>query len=285
MSKYKELDDENWLNEKYNNELLSLLAIGKLLGCNNNSVRQALLKFGFSIRNPSQAQLTTRSFDLNIDKSVLDGSIMGDASLHKWRKGYNSLPFLKKKNKNFDHLNWFAKNFESIPNITFTEQFLKATQKTYTYYTYRSKVDPQLQEYYERWYPESNNYVKVIPNDIEVDSVFLLHWFLDDGYSHLRDRINEYAKIGKGWTTKTDQVNVGFCTECFELEQQQFLCDKINDKFDLGIKPHKIVWKNSKEDKKGYRLRIPQSNSNKFFEIVGDCPIESLKYKWKIINH
>lgn len=285
MSIYEKLNDKEWLFDQYEKKKRSCLNISKEIGCNNNSVRQALIKYGISIRNPSQAQIVSSDTNLTIDRSVLDGSLMGDASLVKWKKSAKSLPHLSKKNKNFDHLKLFANSFEDNPNIKLEELYLKATQKTYPQYAYRSKVDPQLQEYYERWYPESNNYVKVIPDDIEVDSTFLLHWFLDDGYSHLRDRTNEYAKIGKGWTTKTDQIRVGFCTECFELEQQKVLCDKINDKFDLSINPHKIVWKNSKESKEGYRLQIPQLNSNKFFEIIGDCPIESLKYKWKITNH
>jgi hypothetical protein len=280
VSIYKELNDKEWLVENYETRLRSCLNISKEIGCNNNSVRQALIKHGIPVRNPSQAQLTHSTTNLKINKSVLDGSLMGDAFLSKWRKGDSSLPKLQKRNKYLDHLEWFAKKFEDNPNIKQAERYLKNTDKTYVAYEYRTNADVQLQEYYQRWYPESNNYKKVIPSDIKIDEIFLLHWFLDDGYSYIRDREKEMKS--KGWNQNVKQVFVGFCTECFELDQQQNLCDKINDNYDLGISPKKIVWKNSKENKEGHRLILPQTKTNKFFEILGECPIESLKYKWKI---
>jgi hypothetical protein len=283
VSIYKELNDREWLIENYEKKLRSCLNISKELGCNNNAVRQALIKHNISVRNPSQAQLTHSTTDLKINRSVLDGSLMGDAFLHKWRKSDKSLACLLKKNKNLDHLTWFANYFEDSPKIKQVDHYLKATEKSYMFYVYRTTVDPQLEEYYKRWYPESNNYKKIIPDDIIIDEMFLLHWFLDDGYSHLRDRTNEFLKIGKGWTSKTKQVTLGFCTECFELDQQQILCNKINEKYEIGISPRKIVWKNSKGNMEGYRLFLPQLKTNKFFDIIGECPIESLKYKWKII--
>lgn len=283
MSIYKELNDKEWLVNQYEKGLRSCLNISKEIGCNNNAVRQALVKYKIPLRNRSQAQTTHSTTNLTINKSVLDGTLMGDAFLSKWKKSNNSIPKLQKKNKYLDHLKWFAEQFETTPNITLTEHYLKATDKTYTFYEYRSCVDPNLESYYNRWYPADNNYKKIIPNDIEVDETFLLHWFLDDGYSHRRDRIKEMES--KGWKQNKEQITTGFCTECFELDQQNILCDKINDKFNLGIIPRKIVWKTSKENKEGYRLFLPQNNSNKFFEIIGKCPIESLKYKWKITNN
>lgn len=279
MSVYKELNDKEWLQYNYEECSRSMMSISKDLGCNHNSVRQALIKHGFKIRNCSEAQIINSKTDLKINKSVLDGSLMGDAFFHKWKKGAKSLPALQKKNKYFDHLEWFAKQFEDEPKIEFVEQFLKKTEKTYTYYTYRTGVDVKLQEYYTRWYPEWNNYKKVIPDDIDVDETFLLHWFLDDGCSHLRNRKNEFDK--KGWSQHKRQVTIFLASECFDLDSQQLLCDKINDKYDLKISPKKIVWKNSKVDMEGYRCFVPQSNSDKFFEILGSCPVKSLEYKWK----
>jgi len=279
VSVYKELNDREWLVENYENNLRSCLNISKEIGCNNNAVRQALIKHGIRVRNPSEAQLTKSTTNLQINKSILDGSLMGDAYLAKWRKGSNSLPRLGKANKFLDHVMWFAKSFEDSPNIQL--QFDSKT-KSFPSYVYRSNVDPQLEDYYKRWYPESNNYKKVIPDDLVIDQMFLLQWFLDDGYSHLRNRKVEMEL--KGWKQNIDQVLVGFCTECFELEQQQNLCDKINEKYDISIKPKKIVWKNSTESKEGYRLTVAQTKTNNFFNIIGECPIETLKYKWKLVE-
>lgn len=281
MSIYKELNDKDWLHKEYIVEKKSLVRIAKDIGCNHNSVRQAAIKYGFKIRNCSEAQIVNSTTNLNINKSVLDGSLMGDAFLTKWRKSDKSLPHLNKKNKNYDHIEWFANKFEVKPKIEFVEQYLKQTEKTYTFYTYRTCVDEKLQEYYNRWYPKWNNYVKVIPDDLVIDATFLLHWYLDDGYSHYRKR--EYELEQKGWTQNKEQVILGFCTECFNLEQQQKICDKINKTYNLGIKPRKIVWNNSKELKEGYRLIVPQLKTNDFFNIIGNCPIKSLEYKWKLV--
>ena len=281
MSIYKELNDKKWLNEHYNENLRSCLNISKELGCNNNSVRQALIKHGIKVRTPSEAQIVDREFNLKIDSSVLDGSLMGDAFLTKWRKGVKSLPKLQKNNKHLDHLTWFAEHFEPIPNIKLRNDSWRKSGKEFTAYEYRTGVDKRLQDYYERWYPESNDYVKVIPDDLVIDPVFLLHWFLDDGFTHTRDRSSEYKAIGKGWTQKVKQITLGLCTECFDLKSQQKLSDKVNERYDLDMTPRKVVWKNSKEKMEGYRLFISQLKVDKFFEIVGECPFESLKYKWK----
>lgn len=283
MSIYKELNDKEWLIDEYLLKMRSCLNISKEIGCNNNAVRQALIKHGIGVRNQSQAQIVHSTTDLTINNSVLDGILMGDAYLQKWRKGKKSLPSLLKKNKYLDHLTLVSTIFELNPKIKQVEQYLKATGKVYTYYQYRSCVDPKLEPYYLRWYPETNDHKKVIPDDIEVDETFLLHWFLDDGFSHRRDRSKEMES--KGWKQNKEQITVGFCSQCFELEQQKNLCDKINDKFDLGVIPRRIVWKNSKENMDGYMIYVAQKNANKFFEIIGECPIESLKYKWKITNN
>ncbi len=279
MSIYKELNDKNWLHQRYEIDKISMSALSKEIGCNNNSVRQALIKHGFEIRTRSQAQLVNSTTDLIIDKDILDGSLMGDAFLVKWKKSNFSSPYLKKKNKYSDHLEWFAKYFENFPKIYLEQTYLKKTGKTYVTHVYKTGVDAQLQEFYNRWYPESNNYEKNIPDDIIPNETFLLHWFLDDGSSHARNRTKEYLK--KGWTQNTKQILITFSSECFEKDQQDKLCEKINNLFDLEMYTAKIVWSNSKGDHEGYRCHIPQSKASKFFEIIGQSPIKSLSYKWK----
>jgi len=31
----------------------------------------------------------------------------------------------------------------------------------------------------------------------------------------------------------------------------------------------------------GWRIYIPQSQVEMFYEIIGDCPVSSMEYKWK----
>lgn len=269
MSIYEQLNDREWLNEEYSNKQRSQLNISKEIGCGSNSVRQALIKFNIPIRNPRDAQLVNGQCEVTINKSILDGSMMGDAYFYKWRKGESSYPSLMKKNKYKDHLTLFAESFTISPKIKQVEQVLKATGKTYTYYQFRTGVNENFQQHYERWYPKSNNYKKVIPDDIEIDSEFLLHWFLDDGCSFWRKRENQ----------RKEQVLINFASECFEKDQQERLCEKINEKYQLNIRVRPHRWDN----KLGYRCHITQANTERFFDIIGECPVESMAYKWKRI--
>ena len=34
-------------------------------------------------------------------------------------------------------------------------------------------------------------------------------------------------------------------------------------------------------DDRGYYLSVPKKYYNKFFDIIGECPVDCYKYKWK----
>jgi len=46
------------------------------------------------------------------------------------------------------------------------------------------------------------------------------------------------------------------------------------DKFGLDFKVRKY--------RDTFRMFLPQSQAQHFFEVIGDCPVPSLQYKWKI---
>lgn len=54
-TKYQELDDKEWVDQRYNVERLSTYAIAEILGCCEATVRNALIKFCFSRRTVSEA--------------------------------------------------------------------------------------------------------------------------------------------------------------------------------------------------------------------------------------
>ncbi len=123
-------------------------------------------------------------------------------------------------------------------------------------------------------YPKENNFKKLVPRDIIINPTVLLHWFLDDGFSTLRDRNQEY--LNKGWKQRTKQVIVGFCSESFSKEDNEFLANEIA-KIGIGCYVGKC------NSGTGYRIFINQKDTNKFFAIIGPPPVKSLEYKWKII--
>lgn len=113
--KYSQLNDFDWLYEKYITNQISSLDISKLIGCKtSNSVRQALSRFNIPIRNISES-LTINNDIVTINDSVITGCLLGDG----WLKRFNtnseiSYPYFIKKNKYRSHIEYVANYFLRI---------------------------------------------------------------------------------------------------------------------------------------------------------------------------
>lgn len=278
-SRYKELNDKDWLYDKYWVQGLSTLQIAKLIGAKQpNSVRQALIKFGIEVRGYRQGQINGRTDEVINCREVIDGSLLGDAYLQKSNKNSNECsPYLAKKNIHFEHVEWFAK--QVCGNFTITKEVREVklskgkSVKKYTHYQFRTLSSDKLRLYFNRWYPKENGYKKVVPLDLKLTPKMILNWYLDDGYCFVRDRSKEYEKIGKGWEQRTKQVSIGFCSESFTKEENEFLAKQL---IELGIKC-RIGRCNSGT---GYRVIISQLSAKDFLELIGPCPVKALEYKW-----
>lgn len=269
--KYPLLDNEKWLREKYEQNKASLNDIAVLAGAkNHNSVRQALTRFGVDIRNISEGLTANREDDgFIIDEEVIAGCLLGDGYLQKHNKqSEDSYPNFQKKNIYYDHM-------EFVGKILFKDKWEDRVKsgnrllngKRFSHFQMRSLTHKKLMPIYKKWYPESNNFIKVVPSDIPMTKTVLLHWFLDDGYSSLRKR--------KDCNQKKKQVVLGLCSECFSKEDQQMLCDKMKDRWGLIANPCYC------HNGTGYMIKISQSQAPKFFDIIGPPPVPSLAYKWK----
>ena len=292
-SKYSLLNNESWLREKYIDEKMGTLEIAKLVGAKtSNSVTQALRKFGLPVRTIGEGLTINREDDGFIFNQnaleVLDGSLLGDASLRVWKKrNINANAFIIKTNKFYDHVLYFSKQIYSTEEnakkyirekkVTLT---YKGIKKTFTYFNISTYSHYELTSIYNKWYPESNNFKKVVPKDIIITPTVLLHWFMDDGCSSLRKRdYKENPK--KKWLSrrrKENQVLITFCSESFSKEDQEMLVTQMNKKFNLCAKVIACGFGT------GYRVKIPQSKAQYFFKLIGPCPVPSFAYKWKIIS-
>lgn len=266
--KYPILNDKSWLYTQYVELKRSAKNIAEELGCNCSLVRQACIKYGFLIRNQRQAQVVNSFDDFKVEKSVLYGTLLGDGFLGISNKNSSlAKAFFVKKNKYKEHIEYCGKflitNFEE----KISEDLHKLKGKEFKYFSIRSTSSEVCDEYYQKWYPLPSR-EKIIPEDIFIDEIVLLHWFLDDGYSH--KRIRKDCK-----NSKKKQVIIGFCCESFSKEENQLLCKLINKKFKLNAKIFKC------QKGKGWRINIPQSKSKEFFRIIGPPPVKALAYKWK----
>lgn len=263
--KYPLLNDKEWLFQKYMKEGLGTRKMCKLAGAKTaNSVRQALIRHSIPVRTIGDGLRHNNSDGIVINQSVIDGCLLGDGFLFKWNKSSdNSFPYFSKRNKYYDHIKYVSEIlFGDRWEERVKENNEKSLGKRQIIFTLRSLSNKKLLPFYTRWYPEWNNCKKIIPEDIEITSDLLLHWFLDDGSSYLRKR-------------KTRQVVITLCSECFSKDNQEIIIEKANSKFDLSMRLNKA------NSGIGYRIVIPQSKVDNFYNIIGDCPVSSMEYKWK----
>lgn len=266
-SMYSLLNDKEWLYQKYIVEKLSTVEISKIVGCKaSNSVRQCLIRHNIPVRGYSEAQVVNRDeTDFILDNSVITGCMLGDATMpiHSKTSGFSN-PSFRKKNKYKDHVECVAKIL--LPDTwgnRVKPTLAKLNGKVFQLYMFDTLSRKTLLPYYKKWYP---NGIKVVPDDIVIDEIALLHWFLDDGYSYKRNR---------GYY----EIVTGLETQGFILEDVNRLCKITKDNFDLGFKP--TPYKSRTTGAIQWRMRLPQKQSKHFFEVVGPSPVESLSYKWK----
>jgi LAGLIDADG DNA endonuclease family len=281
-SSYLLLNDKKWLEQKYIVENLSTLDIGKMVGCNCSAVRSSLLRLGIPVRSKSAGHRIKRDDNINLNEPVINGALLGDASLTKPRKTGNCL--LRQSSIHYDHLELLASklivhNYKSrikgpvVKNggcATFRGKIYKA-QPVYLFHTLTC---PQFLALRKLWYADNGE--KIIPKSIKITAETLLHWFLDDGYSYYVTRHKDIPKY-----TKTI-ARVQFATQGFIKSDLEWLCSQIWDKFQIKMTP-RLHRRYGKICGKGYFVEVSETHVKKFFELIGPCPVKSLEYKWKII--
>ncbi len=284
-SKYPLLNNKEWLYENYVVKGLGTKEIAKMAGAKTcNSARQALIKFDIPVRSISQGLICNREDDgLKLTENamaVMEGSLLGDASMRTWKaESINSNAYFYKKNIGYDHILFVASSIVGEK----AESLIREDLQPYSHdktrmchaFSFRTYTHLELTPIYRKWYPEWNNYKKIIPSDINITETTLLHWFMDDGCSYYRKR--EYKKNGRYMKVnrrKNNQVCISLCTDCFTESDQRMVAAQMLDKFGLDFKVRKY--------KDTFRMFLPQSQAQHFFEVIGDCPVPSLQYKWKI---
>ncbi len=265
---YEELNNYEWLYDLYIVKQRSLVEISDLLKCaNHNSIRQALQRFNIPIRDRHDAQCLNQE-PIILNRQIIDGGMLGDASFKKAsNKGRDSYPHYKRKNKYYEHVAWVAKEFypENYDKYIFSEVPTNYQDRVYSVFCTSSYKE--LQPYYQRWYPESNNFKKLVPRDLVIDITLLRHWFFDDGFTTVRNRLS------KGIKSK-NQVFGALCSQGFYKEDNEYLCDIVNAKYNLGFR---LKYQGTGH---GYIIGIPQSKITDFLDLIGP-PIPCFQYKWK----
>lgn len=280
--KYKQLGDSNWLKEKYCEQKLSFSEIANLLGCKWHSVRSACLRHEIPIRTRGEGLRNARRFGEDyfiFNSSVLNGCLLGDGGLSCQNKeSDDSFPVLTVSTIHYDHAIWlanqlFSKNPESRVKERRNHGFFNPKGNIFrvTTITHESLVPV-----FKSWYPKSNNFNKIIPEDIEIDEKMLLHWYLGDGYSYIVN--NKKCK-------NPYRVRVQFATQSFSKNELEMFCEMVKSKFGLKLYP-RLHQRHGKIKGTGYHVELSESidQVSLFFDIIGHPPVASLSYKWKLLQ-
>jgi hypothetical protein len=266
--KYKKLNDKEWLYQKYIVEEMGTRKIAEIAGAKGpNSARQALLRANIPLRTISDG-LTTRNHhdDFCLDEDVISGGLLGDGYMLAYNRFSDlSYPYFAKKNLHRDHVEYvasklFPKSFTT--RVRIEHGINPFNGRPTTYHKITTLARKELLSYYRKWYSPTNDFHKVVPTDLKMNKEILLHWFLDDGCTI--------------FIHNKSLIEAKFCAMGFQRDEQEFLVDLIKSTFGLAFTIRKAD-SGSKTD-----IWAPSSQYNNLIEILGECPIKSMEYKWKM---
>ena len=123
-------------------------------------------------------------------------------------------------------------------------------------YFLNSKSDKALKPFYERWYINNK---KDVPVDFELTKLSCLHWYLGDG--------------------SCSRGSITLCCDSFSEQGVNILSHQLHIN---GIQ--NIIFSTKRFSTKGgasLRIRVNRSQSQNFFNFIGNSPIKSLAYKWQ----
>lgn len=259
--KYK---DEEYLREKYEIDKLSTVKIAQKFGVSPRTIKYYLNKFGVSLRSISDAKRID-GYEFVGDEEVLYGSLLGDGWLVKRNK--NGLASFGKANIGYDHVFYCGQAILSVnPTNRIVEIQPSLCESTYrtdkVHFRFTTKTCKKLTKEYYRWYVEYPEKFKIIPKDLKLTPKIVLHWFMDDGCCSWRDK-------------QKTRVEVGFSTQSFCVDDCELLRLKLRE---IGLQS--TLHKHSGGFERTVHLRA--SSILDFFDYIGQCPVPSMEYKWKL---
>lgn len=180
-----------------------------------------------------------------LQRSVIIGSILGDGYLRIFPGRKNALMEFNHSFKQKEYVDW---KYSILKNISGSAPKMRKSNGNRIAYRFYSKQISELSELYKLFYKNGR---KIIPDAINLDTIILSVWFMDDG-------------------SKCRDVDIYLNTQQFSIADQKKLIMAL-EKLGLKTKLNK--------DKIYYRLRFLKSSLSKLRELLKDKIIPSMKYK------
>jgi len=165
----------------------------------------------------------------NQQTNLIIGSMLGDGHLRKINKNDNASLTITRATSDRAYLEWEANIFDGLWTkrcITDYSTWDERTDETYSSSQFVSRTLIALNQFHARWYRRINDkFVKIIPNDLELNAEIIAVWFCDDGH------------ILMGSPTR---FNILFSTNGFTKDEVYFLKDllvnRYNEHFSVNVK-------------------------------------------------
>lgn len=244
--------------EKYENGE-SLMQLSNQLGYNIATIRYFLINNDITIRNVKESVKKFQKecniiIDSFLDENII-GWILGDGGMRIMKNSIN--PFFNYTDKKEDHILYISSiltKYGIKNNINFNSNN--------SCYQLQSETRPEFHKYYDLFYGyeelnENNQKRKILPN-ITLTPIILKNWFIGDGSSVKQNGTNNH----KG------QISCKY--------KNDFIIDQLNKIHeDINVYSYKTATGTT-----CYTYHFSNKNFIKFLEYIGECPIESYKYKW-----
>lgn len=238
----------DYLNNK------NITSLARRYKCRFEYMKQFLIKYCPEIDLIGMPDMTLRYLDLsNLHKSIIIGLLLGDGCLTQNSKSTSLVlsTTCQYWTESMCTLLPFDYRFRHFKRPYLEDRFL-------TGFTYASKYYPQLSDYRSIWYP---NKKKIIPLNLELNPIMLLHWFYGDGTTNYN---------------KGNLIRFTFCTDSFTRDENLYLIDIFKHKYNITFKLVKG---------KGTNTRISlyrQDDIHKLFNIMYPYHyVDAFSYKFK----
>lgn len=185
-------------------------------------------------------------------RSIIDGIVFGDGSI-----GANHNTGVARVSIGGSHKEFISYCRKLLmPYLPYEPSFSKEERNGKGIWSTATKYHPDLYDLYKRWYP---NGAKIIPEDINLDKMTLLLWYLGDGSLSQKD--------------ETNARSLYFAANCFSKESiEKILIPKF---LDIGIEVSRISGSNG--------IFIKTSSIVKLLNFMGgESPVDCYSYKFDI---
>lgn len=181
----------------------------------------------------------------NYQKSLVIGSLLGDGYLRRVPGRNDAFLEINHSIKQKEYVDWKYKVLGNITGGPPKERKSGKNRIAYRFYTRQNEFFTKIHGLFYR------NGVKVIPENLILDSIIISVWFMDDGSM-----------------CRPDDVYLN--TQQFKIKDQEKLIKKLNE---VGIEAK------LNKDKKYKRIRLIKSSIKKMIDIVEPHIISEMRYK------